>query len=444
MRRVITKLNIIITSFILFLPVEANAEGNFFATEKLNELSTKLMFIVPIISLIICILLWCKYGKDKQIVETVEFYPPEGLNSLDVGFLYKGKATEKAVVSLLIYLANKGYIKICEGKKSEDYYFFTDFTIHKLKEYDGDNENERLFLEGLSKKRKSSYISSKDFSEIGKIIDDARANGESIGYEDAINIASKNKEEKLFISSKDLYNNFYHTMQIIIENVNASKNTFLEKCSFGKIMCMVICIFATLFTMFGIPTMEYAGMIELKETLMLVCGYSIFYAIGLSDLDIPKFVRIIWIVFTLIHSSVCFCMLPIFEAIKTDPLYLTGFLWGLLFIIGMIILLKNMKRRNQHGCEMLGKIRGFKNFIEMVEKEKLEELLMRNPNYFYDILPYTYALGVSDKWINKFEGVFLQPPSWYDSPNIFNGDAFGTFISSTMRSVQQVMSSCSS
>lgn len=37
---------------------------------------------------------------------------------------------------------------------------------------------------------------------------------------------------------------------------------------------------------------------------------------------------------------------------------------------------------------------------------------MQDPTYFYDILPYTYVLGVSDKWIKQFETIGLQSPDW--------------------------------
>ena len=33
----------------------------------------------------------------------------------------------------------------------------------------------------------------------------------------------------------------------------------------------------------------------------------------------------------------------------------------------------------------------------------LESQLEKNPNYFYDILPYTYVLGISKEWIAKFQ-----------------------------------------
>src|SRR5699024_8054274 len=75
------------------------------------------IYLLPVLFLGISIWLWYRFGKDDPIVETVEFYPPAGFNSLDVGFLYKGYADSKDVISLLIYLANKGYIKITETEE---------------------------------------------------------------------------------------------------------------------------------------------------------------------------------------------------------------------------------------------------------------------------------------------------------------------------------------
>ena len=56
--------------------------------------------------------IWAKYGKDDPVIETVEFYPPEGFNSAEIGYMYEGKADTKSVISLLVYLADKGYLKI--------------------------------------------------------------------------------------------------------------------------------------------------------------------------------------------------------------------------------------------------------------------------------------------------------------------------------------------
>lgn len=133
-----------------------------------------------------------------------------------------------------------------------------------------------------------------------------------------------------------------------------------------------------------------------------------------------------------------FMVLP---GIMQDISYLVGYIVGIICVLGMISCLVSFPKRTKYGNEMLGKLKGFKNFLETVEKEKLESLVMKNPNYFYDILPYTYVLGVSDKWIKKFESISLQAPSWYDSSNTFNVSSFGTFMDSTMVTTQSAMSS---
>ena len=155
----------------------------------------------------------------------------------------------------------------------------------------------------------------------------------------------------------------------------------------------------------------------------------------------PIVFRIFWLGFTFIHSYLFFSALPLVEAITGDTIYILGVVVGLICLIGMIILLKLMPKRTKYGIEILGKLKGFKNFLEVAEKEKLETMVLQNPNYFYDILPYAYVLGVSDKWIKKFEFISMKSPSWYDSTSSFDVSNFETFINSTMTSAESVMTS---
>ena len=52
-----------------------------------------------------------------MVVETIQFHPPKEFNSVEAAFAYKGKVDANDVISLLVYLAQKGYIEIVEGKK---------------------------------------------------------------------------------------------------------------------------------------------------------------------------------------------------------------------------------------------------------------------------------------------------------------------------------------
>jgi uncharacterized membrane protein len=131
----------------------------------------------------------------------------------------------------------------------------------------------------------------------------------------------------------------------------------------------------------------------------------------------------------------------VLPALLADPLYLAAYIVGLACVFVMVMMLKVMPKRSAYGNELLGKIKGFKNFLELAEKPKLEELVMQDPAYFYNILPFTYVLGVSDKWIKKFEVIALQAPDWYAGSTAFNMVSFGSFMDSTMTTAATSMSS---
>ena len=132
-------------------------------------------------------------------------------------------------------------------------------------------------------------------------------------------------------------------------------------------------------------------------------------------------------------------------ALTILPILLPNMFYLITYIVGIIcatvigIFIYYMPKRTKYGNEMLGKIRGFKRFLETAEKEQLEALVEKNPEYFYNILPYTYALGVSDKWVKQFESISIKEPDWYDSQNGFSMNTFGTFMNTTMSSVSTAM-----
>lgn len=403
------------------LTVRCELDEGYFTNAGFKTSSTVyLMFIIPILSLLISIFLWYKFGHDNQVIETIEFYPPTGFNSLEVGFLYKGKANNKDVTSLLIYLANKGYIKISETEGKNLFSTSKGFKITKLKEYDGNNINEEIFLNGLFTKKPS----------LAMVFN-------SLNRKEMITPDKVNE-----VTQTDLYNNFYTTMEKILYNINNkdNKRKIFERNTSTKSLMIIFLILISLLTTIIVPTVGYAGVTELQITLIACVIYLPFFAVGIFS-KMPLFIRIFWLGFTIFHSSLFFISLPIIDAIRANSIYLVGFIVGVLCVIGMIILLKLMPKRTEYGNEILGKIRGFKTFLETAEKDRLEAMVMQDPSYFYDILPYTYVLGVSDKWIKKFESISLQAPSWYDSPTGFNIVTFGTFMNTTMASAQNVMSS---
>ena len=64
-----------------------------------------------------------------------------------------------------------------------------------------------------------------------------------------------------------------------------------------------------------------------------------------------------------------------------------------------------MGRKTEYGELITARVKGFRHFLATAEKSKLEALVAENPSYFYNILPYTYAMNISKKWIKKFENI---------------------------------------
>lgn len=112
--------------------------------------------------------------------------------------------------------------------------------------------------------------------------------------------------------------------------------------------------------------------------------------------------------------SFIYLIMIIFPFLFTD-------LDALIIIVSIIvslignILSSCVPRRSDYGKELLGEIVGFRNFIEVAEKDRLEALLEGDPEYFYNTLPYAQVLGVTKIWANKFKDISMEQPSCYDT-----------------------------
>ena len=73
----------------------------------------------------------------------------------------------------------------------------------------------------------------------------------------------------------------------------------------------------------------------------------------------------------------------------------------------------------------IGKAQGFKLFIKDSTKGQLENLSGQNKQYFEEILPYAYAFGLGENWIEKYRS--LSTSSNVDLG--YNQLAFYSFLS---------------
>lgn len=374
---------------------------------------------LPIILGIIAFSQWEKYGKDEKIVETIEFNPPDNMNSLDVAYAYKGKANSNDVVSLLIYLANKGYIKIKVEETGSKLLKSKSYKIIEVKKYDGNDENERLFLERLFKN--------------GTIY------------------RTENNNVFRCVTKSDLEERFYKTVNEIIDNENTSefKNKIFEKGVWNRAKKIIILSLLVILTMSIGPLLNGT---RIKTTvianLVLVAITMLFYLFALSSKFNNTRVKNIIILFVIsFFASFSFVFVILYDIvseiiINMNKLGLIELGIQVISLIFIMILVTLMKRRTKYGTEVLGRILGFKTFLKTAEKEKLETLVNQDPEYFYNILPYAYVLGVSDKWIKNFETISLMPPEWYvGNDSYYDYHTFSNNYNYLMRTSANAMTS---
>lgn len=335
---------------------------NYFKND--NVVSDNPLIATIIVLTLICFFMWNKYGKDDVPIPIVNFYPPEGKNSAEIFVEYKGNASTKALVSLIIYLANKGYIKINDDKHN--------YSLEKLKEYAGKNSIERELMNAI------------------------------FGGTDYVTKDDLEKSKSFYKDCKELTNKLNRIKDFIF---------IAESTSWEKLLLMFLCIIGIVLTVIYALNGYSLSYENIFYTFVCALPLIIIPIIINSDAsNITKIYTCFWLLGYL-SISVIETLNEYSFPLENTCLLITG-LTGLII---SIICLVNMPKRNKKGIKFLGKILGFKHFLEVAEKNRIEMLIKENPSYCFDVLPYAYALGVSDEWIKKFEGLMVEQPDWYST-----------------------------
>ncbi len=145
-------------------------------------------------------------------------------------------------------------------------------------------------------------------------------------------------------------------------------------------------------------------------------------------------------VITLWHGVIAGKVLGIVGAVIMSVLF-AGFLLGEIlglvtfasvvsvpiFIVMLLILTTNacfyylLKKPTLRGCAIMDKIDGFKMYLSMAEKDRLEKLTppKMTPALFEKYLPFAIALGVENQWGERFKNALTEAayekyaPAWY-------------------------------
>lgn len=364
--------------------------GNFINT--LNIIAVIVLFAFSLISIILLIL-YHKHAK-HSVVETVEFYPPKNLNSAQIGAIYNGKCKQKDILALIFELASLGNIKIHEVKHpyntEKPYYIF-----EQVKPYTGIDKS----LKNIS-------------TELFKSANTGKQYLQQYTFSNSTNLDEVSKNKCVLMD--DLDYDFSKAISLEEKSINTStKNNYISKNNIKIKILLFIMAITTLFIS-SYPMLLIGGPIFLLIFIFPVVGF--IFAI---------FVKSVPTLFRLIFFGM-FAIMPML-AIFTTFISIVSTFNSVLYILGscasifILIICSEIIIRNKAGKHILGKIYGFRNFLITAEKERIELLAVENHSYFYNILPYAYVLGVSDKFIEKFEDIITPEDTYlYSTTSISN------------------------
>ena len=415
-------------------------------------------FIICLITFAITVwnfIRWKKFGKDfPNKAETVEFYPPENFSSAEIGYIYGRQTNKKLTISLIVQLASKGYIKIDEIEKNKKKEIqITNLMIRPVEQLSFDNlipdrviKVKKLKLADPTMLDKSeltmmTYLfKNSDEKELKTNLEKFLAVRDSLVQKGFIEIVSDNEDSRFEELNKRKVEYEASKKQYEIDKANYNNKI-------GKMPSLT-----------NLELTVYNRLFE-KENVIILSKHKTFYKAfddvekqlkgSLKDLIDDKDATKKMIQSIFISIGVLFLYLISYCLVKDmDPS------WKIIYWMSFACIFINvyftfiMKRKTEYGVTVIAKVKGFKNFLETAEKEKLEALVLENPNYFYSILPYTYVLNISKKWMEKFENIPIPEMNMgtydFNSFNSFNNLYNDVYHPEPVRSSSSSSSGCSS
>lgn len=367
--------------------------------------------VFSFVTLLLGLFAWVTLGKKRQAFPTVEFYPPQGINSAEAGFLIDGQVDPFDITSLLIYWADKGHLAIEEFEEQKAFRKKRSFRFRKLsplgpeaRAYEHDMFDS-IFYMGDGNIVSVSQLANRFYTVASAVKKDLVDSFES--DKDTRNFAGSNKACLWLLRLLACLPTLPYTYAIMAYLDNQSDLANLGK-GFVLSTLLMILVFANISLYANFKNKAKKGRVKNifigAIFLLALAGQYIYVSLILGNL-LPAVLTLIMLVLLGILSTRC-------------------------------------KKRTDLGLWYEEKLIGFKEFLKATELDRIKMLVDENPHYFYNVLPYALVLGVTDQWAKNFDSIHLEAPGWYqplDHSSSFQPSIFASNIANSMRSVTDVI-----
>ena len=376
-------------------------EGYYEGVEKVQYFWHYLWLALTVVCILVIVFRALTIDRGRSVVKTIEFYPPEGISSAEVGVIIDNSADEGDISSLIPWLAEQGYLKIDENKNKK-------IVLTKLKNLPENAPTyQKKLLDLFFPKGKTTVR----LSQLGD------KSSEMNGVKSALKkVFSENGRKNLIKTDPWVY-------------------MYIPLLLFGTLT-----IATNIVQYFRVDEFFVAGFFWLLPAGL---GLSSRLSGSNSDLYSSSFKRVI---FFLVKFTIM-AMVALLYSQSTDygsPMADRDVFLFFLANFFTVELCGRFKLNTDYRIDMMGRLLGFKEFIETAEKDNLERLQMEDAKYFYRVLPYAMVFGLANTWARKFKTITVEKPDWYTTAGIYNGTSFTNhLVSSVNDTVRSHVSSCS-
>ena len=369
-------------------------QGYWEGAPQFGRLTTANMFMF-LLGPVGAILLWYLFGRDKHMVKTLEFYPPDDLTPGEIGYLADGRADKQDVISTIVYLADKGYIEIEEMDRKKFRFIGIREPGTEVPEY------VRQIYKGIFPGEKNVRTSDQ--------------------------LGSSSTFGKKYLKSRELLEEMFSGSRAI---VRPDSRMARAACSVAAIVPS-----AAYITWAGINGDEMGGFLLFWAAAHILISVSLMCSVYDNIRSTSKVKTVLKSLGAIWFFTIGVGLLPLSSdalSLLTRPKAMALVMYLVVgTLISMFFAVIAIAKTDAY-TDLLGRVLGFRDFIKTAELDKLNELVEEDPQYFYHIMPYAYVFGLSNKWIRNFEDIPMVVPHWYRGTRGF--DSFDYYMMGRMMS----------